>query len=88
MPELPDARMWHGCVEAQVDGVQGKKFRILTLFQPPCAGIVVVGGYYNGVTSMFLPLESSRGESLEVFGPGRDSPRWEWLSGLTKVTKE
>ena len=35
MPELPDARMWHGCVEAQVDGVQGKKFRTLTLFQPP-----------------------------------------------------
>ena len=22
-PELPDARMWHGCVEAEVDGVKG-----------------------------------------------------------------
>ena len=48
---------------------------------------MVVGGYYNGVTSMFLPLEDSRGASLEVFGPGRDSPRWEWLSGLTKVRR-
>jgi len=72
MPELPDARMWHGCVVAEVDGVRG---------------IVVAGGYYNGLTSMFLPLEDKRGSSLEVFGPGRDSPRWEWLSGLTKERK-
>eukprot|EP00092_Neocalanus_flemingeri_P035956 GFUD01039149.1.p1 GENE.GFUD01039149.1~~GFUD01039149.1.p1 ORF type:complete len:358 (+),score=104.04 GFUD01039149.1:162-1076(+) len=72
MPELPDARMWHGCVTADVDGVKG---------------IVVVGGYYNGVTSMFLPLEDNRGSSLEKFGSGRDLPRWEWLSGLTKERK-
>jgi len=72
MPELSDARMWHGCVATDVDGVRG---------------IVVAGGYYNGVTSMFLPLESRRGESLETFGPNRNMPRWEWLSGLTKERK-
>ena len=24
MPELPDSRMWHGCVVAEVDGVRGE----------------------------------------------------------------
>ena len=52
------------------------------------SGLVVVGGYYNGLTSMFLPLEDMNGESLEKFGTGRDLPRWEWLSGLTKVKLE
>ena len=35
---------------------------------------------------MFLPLEDARGRSLETFGPRRNMPRWEYLSGLTKVS--
>ena len=34
---------------------------------------------------MFLPLEDARGRSLETFGRNRNMPRWEYLSGLTKV---
>ena len=34
---------------------------------------------------MFLPLEDARGRSLETFGRERNMPRWEYLSGLTKV---
>ena len=44
-----------------------------------------VAGYYNGVSTMFLPLEDARGRSLETFGHDRNMPRWEYLSGLTKV---
>ena len=29
MPELPDSRMWHGCVVAEVDGVRGQPSPIL-----------------------------------------------------------
>ena len=28
---------------------------------------------------------SRQGNSLEVFGPRRDSPKWEWLSSLSQV---
>ena len=38
---------------------------------------------------MFLPLEQAGPPhtSLETFGPGRDQPRWEWMSSLTKERK-
>ena len=49
-------------------------------------GILVTGGYYNGVSSMFLPLEDRGGRSLETFGTDRNMPRWEYVGGLTKVT--
>ena len=29
MPELPDSRMWHDCVVAEVDGVRGQPSPIL-----------------------------------------------------------
>ena len=48
-------------------------------------GILVTGGYYNGVSSMFLPLEDRGGRSLETFGSERNMPRWEYVGGLTKV---
>ena len=48
-------------------------------------GILVTGGYYNGVSSMFLPLEDRGGRSLETFGNERNMPRWEYVGGLTKV---
>ena len=70
MPDLPDKRMWPGCVVTSVGEQQG---------------ILVVGGYYNGVSSMFLPLQDSRGHSLETFGHNRNMPRWEYVGGLTKV---
>ena len=70
MPELLDKRMWQGCVETTL-GYQ--------------TGILVVGGYYNGVSSMFLPLEDHRGRSLETFGLNRNMPRWEFVGGFTKV---
>ena len=70
MPDLIDKRMWQGCVETKL-GYQ--------------TGILVVGGYYNGVSSMFLPLEDDRGRSLETFGLNRNMPRWEFVGGLTKV---
>ena len=42
-------------------------------------------GYYNGRTSMFLPLEDAGGRSLETFGLARNMPRWEYVGGLSKV---
>ena len=66
--------LFQGCVAMEIGGQQG---------------ILVTGGYYNGVSSMFLPLEDNRGgrggQSLETFGPERNMPRWEYVGGLTKV---
>ena len=42
-------------------------------------------GYYNGRTSMFLPLEDAGGRSLETFGLARNMPRWEYVGGLSQV---
>jgi hypothetical protein len=64
---------------------------------PPCLGILVVGGYYNGATSMWLPLADrhphpslpspSQGRTLQRFGPRLDAPQWEWLASLSKERK-
>ena len=62
--------LFQGCVAMEIGGQQG---------------ILVTGGYYNGVSSMFLPLETRGGRSLETFGPERNMPRWEYVGGLTKV---
>jgi len=72
MPDLPDARMWQRCVFTEYDGQNG---------------ILVLGGYYNGISSMFLPLEDRSGRSLETFGLNRNMPRWEYVAGLTKERK-
>ena len=70
MPDLLDSRMWQGCISMELHGQKG---------------ILVIGGYYNGVSSMFLPLEDNFGQSLETFGLNRNMPRWEYSAGLTKV---
>ena len=62
--------LFQGCVSMEIGGQQG---------------ILVTGGYYNGVSSMFLPLEARGGRSLETYGPERNMPRWEYVGGLTKV---
>ena len=49
-------------------------------------GILVTGGYYNGTSSMFLPLEDRRGRSLETFGTQRNMPQWEYVGELTQVS--
>ena len=70
MPDLLDARMWQGCVATEMHGQKG---------------ILVIGGYYNGVSSMFLALEDSSGQSREIYGLNRNMPKWEYVAGLTKV---
>ena len=62
--------LFQGCVAMEIGNQQG---------------ILVTGGYYNGVSSMWLPLEARGGRSLETFGPERNMPRWEYVGGLTKV---
>merc|ERR1712107_822527 len=64
MPPMLEARMWQQCTTTVIDGN---------------IGILVVGGYYNGGSSMWLPLADRQGNSLEIFGPRRDLPKWEWL---------
>jgi len=71
MPDMPDSRMWPACVFTEIEGVKG---------------IVLAGGYYNGVSSMWLPLERN-GRSLETYGLTGDQPKWEWLSSLKQGRK-
>ena len=52
---------------------------------PTLASDWSAAGYYNGRTSMFLPLEDAGGRSLETFGLARNMPRWEYVGGLSKV---
>merc|ERR1712080_12982 len=72
MPPLMDDRRWQSCTTTVLDGN---------------IGILVVGGYYNGKSSMWLPLADRFGNSLEIFGPQRNNPRWEWLSSLSEERK-
>ena len=85
MPDLLDARRYHGCVATRMDGKNG---------------ILVIGGHGptrtndNGVMiwgwtmqSIFLALEDSSGQSLEIYGENRNMPRWEYVADLTKVRK-
>jgi len=72
MTDMPEARMWHVCAFTEVNGEKG---------------IVLAGGYYNGFSSMWLPLEDRNGNSLETHGLGGDQPRWEWFAGLTEERK-
>jgi len=72
MPPMLEARMWQQCTATVIEGN---------------LGILVVGGYYNGGSSMWLPLADRQGNSLEVFGPRRDLPKWEWLSSLSQERK-
>ena len=84
-----------GCVETEISGQRG----ILTIGgyytgqsqhsiwsrDPILASDWSAAGYYNGRTSMFLPLEDAGGRSLEIFGLARNMPRWEYVGGLSKV---
>jgi len=72
MPNMPEERMWHVCAFTEVEGEKG---------------ILVAGGYYNGFSSMWLPLEDRNGNSLETHGLTGDQPRWEWFSTLTEERK-
>lgn len=58
--ELLAPRMWQACVVSTIDGEEG---------------IVVAGGYYNGITTMFMPFH----------GPSRNT--WRWMGGLPEERK-
>ena len=45
LPPLPAQRMWQACVVTEMDGE---------------VGLYVAGGYYNGRSTMFLPLTNYR----------------------------
>jgi len=72
MPDMPEERMWQKCTAVMIQG---------------SSGILVAGGYYNGGSSMWLPLQDRAGNSLETYGVTRDQPKWEWLSSLTSERK-
>jgi len=72
MLDMPESRMWHRCVSTTI--AQEK-------------GILVIGGYYNGGSSMWLPLVNRHGASLETFGLNFNQPKWEWMSSLVDAKK-
>ncbi|XP_023330209.1 kelch-like protein 25 [Eurytemora carolleeae] len=71
-PDMPEQRMWPACIVTTVEGT---------------LGILVAGGYFNGGSSIWLPLVDRNGISLETYELTLDQPRWEWLSSLTMARK-